>query len=79
MVEMIPVQSSMLAAAGHEGTHCVVEFTNGAHYEAHDVTEQEFTDFMGAKSPGAHFNQHLKRAHAFTPIKKDAEKNEQAG
>jgi len=59
-MEMVPVQSSNVAAIGFEAGLMRVQFLDGAVYE-YQATEQEHADLMAAKSKGSHLAKFRKR------------------
>lgn len=54
-MQMQPVNSSAIAAVGHEGTTLRVQFTSGDTYEYQDVDADRFNALITAESPGRHF------------------------
>jgi hypothetical protein len=61
-MEMIPVQSSNIAAVGYvEQTETlVIEFLNGSSYEYGNVPLVVYNDLMNASSVGSYFNREIK-------------------
>lgn len=61
-VEMIPVESSAIAAVGHDAaTNTVhVAFHSGGTHQFGPVTKQEFDSFRNAESLGKHFHAHIR-------------------
>lgn len=56
-IDMIPVESSNVAAFGHNGGDILrVEFKNGSAYDYHGITGDEFIDLVNADSPGKAYN-----------------------
>lgn len=53
-MQMLPVQSSNIAAIGHEGTTMHVRFKNGGTYVYEGITAEGFGKLKEAKSCGKH-------------------------
>lgn len=62
MTDMIYVKSSNIDAISHDGKKLRVKFKSGGVYEYDDVTDQEFTEFAQAESPGKYFIANIKNA-----------------
>lgn len=76
-IALSPVESSQLHAIGHDpATNTLaIQFKSkagaGSTYHYANFTAEQFAEFSGAKSVGAHFGQHIKNAtekHPFTKI-----------
>ena len=61
-VEMKPVESSWIAAVGHdpETAELTVELKNGKVYVHAGIAAAEHEALMAADSVGAHYNAHIK-------------------
>lgn len=71
-MEMKPVQSSQIAAIGHDGgSKLRVQFRAGGLYEYANVTPEEFAKLESATSIGSHFGKHIKPAKNFTKIESE--------
>jgi hypothetical protein len=68
-MELQPVISSNVKAAGFEKDRMQIQFNSGATYEA-QVTQADFDAFMSSKSKGSHFAKVLKKAFAWSKIEK---------
>lgn len=68
-MDMIPVQSSNIAAAGYNAATKTmdVQFKNGSRYSYADVPQDVFDDFLSADSKGQFFNTNIKSR--FVPTK----------
>ena len=70
---LTPVQSSTIAAMGHDADHSVmtVQFKNGSTYEYQNVEAPLFDRIMGAESVGKAFDAEIKKQsgkHPFTKV-----------
>jgi len=68
-MEMIPVDSSQIAAIGHEGSTLTVQFKNGAVWHYAGISAEVFKLLEGADSVGKFFNSAIKPHHKATRIK----------
>jgi hypothetical protein len=71
-MEMKPVDSSNIAAVGHDpatGT-LAVAFRDGNLYHYDGVSSEAHAALMQAESIGKHFHAHIKGAHPFTKLPK---------
>lgn len=61
-IQMLPVESSNIAAIGYDPHDLVlqVDFLNGGHYQYFDVPPQIFEGFQAASSKGGYFNYEIK-------------------
>lgn len=60
-MEMTNVQSSQIAAVGHNGESTLhILFRRGGLYEYDNVSAQEYDDLLRAESIGSHFGKHIK-------------------
>jgi hypothetical protein len=57
-----PVSSSMMASAGYDEEHAVleIEFITGQVYRYHAVPKREWRGLMDAASKGRYFDAHIK-------------------
>ncbi len=62
MPEMIPVESSNLAAAGYdeEKEELYIEFKSGGLYKYSDVPYNVFKDLLDADSKGQYFHKYIR-------------------
>ena len=60
---MQPIQSSNIAAAGHDGEALYVQFRNGGTYRYQTAGPELHAALLIAASPGAYFHQHIKSVH----------------
>jgi len=71
-IEMKPVESSNIAAVGHDAARKVmrIQFSNGGLYDYHNVSAEQHQALLKAKSVGGHFHKHFRgnKQHAFTRI-----------
>lgn len=76
-IALDPVESSQIAAIGHDPAtnRLAIQFKSkkgpGSIYQYQNFTAEDFAEFKGAESLGAHFGQHIKPAtekHPFTKI-----------
>lgn len=60
-MNMIPVESSNLAAVGYnnETATLTIQFNNGRTYEYYSVPEYEYENLMNAGSKGQYANQNI--------------------
>ena len=72
-MQMIPVKSSNIKAAGHEANTMRVEFTNGTVYDYPGVSAELFNNFMQAESQGRYYHQFIKGKFNGTRVEKDKE------
>lgn len=70
MVDLIEVDSSMLAAVGYdpEKRSLVVLFNSGKAYEYHDVPPEEYQGLMEANSKGQYMNSRIIRVYPDSPF-----------
>lgn len=70
MIALKPVQSSSLAAVGHDpATNTLaVRFTNGSVYHYADVPAAEAEALLASPSVGAYFAKKIRPAYRGTPI-----------
>ena len=59
-IEMIPLNSSFIRAAGHDGNTLYVEFHTGETYPHPRVPYSVFEALINAGSPGTYYNQHIR-------------------
>lgn len=57
---LIPVQSSMLQAVGHDGTNLFVRFNNGKLYRYDEVPPHQYQAMREADSIGRYLNVYIK-------------------
>lgn len=62
-VDMKAVQSSNIAAVGHEGSTLYVRFKSGPTWKYSDVNEATYQEMLGADSIGSYFGKHIKPNH----------------
>jgi hypothetical protein len=69
--EFTPVQSGHLDAVHYDsmGKRLTVRFQNGAEYHVHNVSPEDYQDFMSAPSPGQHYHSVLKKNFKITRAK----------
>jgi len=61
----VPVSSSSIKSVGHDGTAVMeVEFKNGAVYQYHGVSKDDYDAFVSAGSIGKHFATNFRNAKA---------------
>ena len=60
-MEMIPVESSNLAAVGYDISQAVlrIEFKNGRLYEYYDVPQHIYEELLSAESKGSYASQNI--------------------
>lgn len=68
MVDMVPLQSSNIAAAGYdeETRELTVQFASGSTYTYRDVGKDAFDGLVEAPSAGRYFATHIKGFYNFT-------------
>jgi len=59
-LEMIPLNSSFIRAAGHDGNTLYVDFHTGKTYPHPGVPYFVFEALINADSPGTYYNQHIR-------------------
>ena len=59
-MEMLPVKSSNIKAAGFENKTLRVRFGNGQEYDYNNVKPEVFQEFMSAKSQGKYFHANIR-------------------
>ena len=71
MIELKPVESEMIAAAGYDPQDrlLVVLFNNGKAYEYHDVPAEEYTGLMAAESKGSFMQTHILKTYSYAPFR----------
>jgi hypothetical protein len=70
-MEMQPVDSSNLAAAGYNSNSQIlrIQFNDGSLYEYSGVPEHVYNGLLSASSKGRYFDQHVKKAgYPYTKI-----------
>jgi hypothetical protein len=62
-MEMVPFESSFLAAAGHDASSRAlrIHFVDGTQYEYYEVPEGTYSAFLTAPSKGEFYNKYIKR------------------
>lgn len=68
-MELQPVISSNIKAAGFADGKMQIQFNSGVPYEA-EMTQADYDAFMAAKSKGSHFAKVMKRAFIWKKIEK---------
>jgi hypothetical protein len=70
MVDLIGVESSMIAAVGYEPEKrtLVVLFNNGKAYKYQDVPPEEYQGLMEAESKGQYMNSRIIRVYPDSPF-----------
>lgn len=63
MPDLTPVQSSNIAAVGHDGDHLYVQFHGGSTWRYRDVPADKHAEMIKAASVGAFFGKHVKPHH----------------
>lgn len=58
--DLTPVQSSNIAAVGHDGDHLYVQFHGGSVWKYRNVPAEKHAEMLGNKSVGKFFGQHIK-------------------
>ena len=63
---LTPIESSMFSHQHYDPNTRVltVQYKNGGIYQHEDVSAEKHDAFIGNKSPGAYFNQHIKNNFA---------------
>jgi hypothetical protein len=71
MVDLIAVDSSMIAAVGYdpEARSLVVLFNSGKTYEYHEVPPEEYQGLMEADSKGQYMNSRIIRVYPDSPFR----------
>ena len=59
-MQMIPVKSSNIKAAGFENNVMRGRFGNGTEYDSQGVTAEIFNDFLQSKSQGKFYHANIK-------------------
>jgi len=59
-MQLIPVKSSNLKAAGHDNGIMRVQFSNGTEYDYKGVSAEVFNNMLQSKSVGKFFNTNIK-------------------
>ncbi len=59
-MQMIPVKSSNIKAAGFENNVLRVQFGNGTEYDYQNVSAETFNNFIKAESQGKFFHKNIK-------------------
>jgi len=62
-----PVSSSRISSVGWENNTLEIGFPDGAVYQYHGVTQQEYTNFMNSPSLGSALSQ-LDKKHPYNPV-----------
>ena len=70
-MQMIPVKSSNIKAAGYENGTLRIQFSNGSLYNYHEATAELYYDFTEAESQGKFFHQKIKGKLTGTKVEKD--------
>lgn len=60
MPDLTPVQSSNIAAVGHDGDHLYVQFHGGSTWKYHNVPADQHAEMIKASSVGKFFGKHVK-------------------
>ena len=68
-MDMRPVISSNVKAAGFADSKMQIQFNSGATYEA-EVSQADYDQFLAAKSKGSYFAKVLKNAFIWKKIEK---------
>lgn len=68
-MELQPIISSNVKAAGYSDGKMQIQFNSGATYEA-EMAQADYDTFMAAKSKGSHFAKVLKQAFVWKKIEK---------
>lgn len=69
-MNLIPVESSNIAALGHMGDKMHVEFKTGARYEYDNVSQELFASILNAESIGSAFSTLIKKQASAYPFRK---------
>jgi len=66
-VNMVPVASSNVAAAGYddESQELVVEFTSGSIYRYSGAPRSALDAMLNSPSPGSYFARHIRNAYPY--------------
>lgn len=66
-MDMVPVESSCVAAVGYDATwrELHVTFRSGRHYVYQDVPASVYEDFLSADSKGTFFNAAVKDCYSW--------------
>lgn len=69
-IQLIPVQSSNLAAVGYNENRyiLIVAFLDGSIYRYEGVPPEEFTGLLGADSHGEFFHDNIREIYAYERI-----------
>ncbi len=70
-MEMKPVKSSNIIAAGYENGVMRVRFSNGTEYDYETVSPTTFTEFMVADSQGKFFHKNIKGKFTSTKVEEE--------
>jgi hypothetical protein len=68
----IPISSKILKTIGYDSARLMLEVKfriTGKVYAFYDVTKEEFSRLISAKSIGNYFNAHIKRRFQFMEVK----------
>lgn len=68
MVEYQDVESSNVAAVGHNMGDLYVKFKNGSEYKYDNVPESEYQALLSAASVGKYLNSNIKGSYSYTQI-----------
>lgn len=68
-MRMVPLRSSNLAAAGHEGDVLEIEFTDGGLYRYFGVPGSIFRGLIAAPSAGRYFHSRIKERYRFQRLR----------
>lgn len=66
--DMHPIQSSNIAAVGHDGEALLVQFRNGATYRYPTAEASHVEAMKSAESPGSYFHLHVKSKHTGSKV-----------
>jgi len=66
---MVPLRSSNLAAAGHEGEVLEIEFHDGGLYRYFGVPDPVFRGLLAAPSAGRYFHRRIKGRYRFQRLR----------
>jgi hypothetical protein len=67
------VQSSNIAAMGHDGKHLFVKFHTGALWKYHDVSPAIYAEMKGSGSVGKYHGQFIRPNHRGEKVEVSAE------
>ncbi len=70
-MQMIPVQSSNIKAAGHEGSTLRIQYGNGTEYDFKGVSAEVFNRFMESDSKGRFFHKNIRGKFDSAKVEKD--------